>query len=151
MGDEIKRDKCPEKYYANSNVFKDTFPTIIALLVVAFFSGNLLNGSGFNIVITLIIEFVFIGLMYGFITFMFKGIKTRLSETYISVCEKGVSGICQLNGYKNRTFELMYNEINKVDVKGERLFLYSKKGNVVLILRDTSETASLIRNKCENI
>lgn len=147
MGSEIKRDMCPEKYYAKGSIVKDSIPTIVALVAVAFFSGNLFNGSGLNSVITILIEAVFVCLMYGFIYIMSKGMKTRLAETYISVCENGVCGVCPLNGYKNKTFELSYIEITKMVVKGERLFLYSAKGNVALTLRDAAGTASLIKNK----
>ncbi len=147
MGNEIKRDMCPEKYYAKGSIITDSIPTIIALVIVAFFSGNLFNGSGLNIAITILIEAVFVCLMYGFIFIMFKGMKKRLAETYISVCENGVCGICPLNGYKNKTFELSYNEITKMVVKGERLFLYSQKGNVALTLRDAAGTAALIKSK----
>lgn len=133
------------KYYAKGSVVKESIPTMIALLIVAFFSGNLFNGSGVNMVITILIEFIFMSLMYGFVFFMLKGMKTRLAETYISVCENGVCGICPLNGYKNKTFELSYGEITKVVRKGERLFLYSGKGNVVLTLKDAAGTAALIQ------
>lgn len=151
MGNEIKRDMCPEKYYAKGSVIKDSIPTIIALVIVAFFSGNLFNGSGLNTAITILIEAVFVCLMYGFIFIMFKGMKTRLAETYISVCENGVCGVCPLNGYKNKTFELSYNEITKMVVKGERLFLYSSKGNVALTLRDAAGTSDLIKSKNVNL
>lgn len=150
MGSEIKRDMCPEKYYAKGSIIKDTIPTIIALVIVAFFSGNLFNGSGINIVITIIIEAVFVCLMFGFVFFMFKGLKKRMSETYISMCKNGVCGVCP-NGFKNKTFELPYNEITKMVIKGERLFLYSNKGNVTLTLRDAAGTASLIKSKNENL
>ena len=32
MGNEIKRDMCPEKYYAKGSVIKDSIPTIKAWL-----------------------------------------------------------------------------------------------------------------------
>lgn len=38
MGNEIKREKCSEKYYARGSVIKDRIPTIIALVNVAFIS-----------------------------------------------------------------------------------------------------------------
>ena len=151
MGNEIKRDMCPEKYYAKGSVIKDSIPTIIALVIVAFFSGNLFNGSGLGIAITILIEAVFVCFMYGFIFLMFKGMKKRLAETYISVSENGVCGVCPLNGYKNKTFELTYDEITKMVVKGERLFLYSKKGTVALTLRDAAGTAALIKSKNVNL
>lgn len=151
MGNELKRDMCPEKYYAKGSIIKDTLPTVIALIVVAFFSGSMFNGSGLNAVITILIEVVFVFAFYGFIFFMFKGMKQRLSETYISVCENGVCGVCTLNGYKNKTFELSYGEITKMTVKGERLFLYSGKGNVILTLKDATDTAALIKDKNVNL
>lgn len=149
MGNEIKRDMCPEKYYAKGSVVKDTIPTIIALIIVAFFSGSF--SIGINAVVTIIFEIIFVCIMYAFVFFMLKGTRKRLAETYISVCENGVCGICPLNGYKNKTFELTYDEITKMVVKKERLFLYSNKGNVFLTLKDAAGTAALIKSKNVNL
>ncbi len=77
---------------------------------------------------------------------LLKGNKTRLAQTYISVCDYGVCGVCPMNGYKNKNFWLLYNEISDVSVKGEKLFINSNKGKVILTLRDAVGTASLIRN-----
>ncbi len=149
MGYEIARDVCPQKYYAKGSVIKDTIPTIIALIIVAFFSGSL--SFEINAIVTIIFEIVFVCITYGFIFILFKGMKKRLAETYISVCENGVCGICPLNGYKNKNFELFYNDITKMVVKGERLFLYSKKGNVALTLMNAAATSALIKSKNTNL
>lgn len=147
LGNELKRDFCPPKYCSQGSVFSESIPTLIAVVIVAFFSGNLFNASGMDMAITIVIEIVFAALLYGFTFIMFRKMKKRLAETYISVCEKGVCGICPQNGYKNRAFSLCYSEITKVVVKGERLFLYSEKGNVVLTLQGAGETSALIQNK----
>ena len=147
MGNEIKRDMCPEKYYAKGSVVKETFPTIIALIIFALFNGSLLNKSGINIILTIIIEIIVCCVIYVLIYFLFKGAKSRLAETYISVCENGVCGICGAKGYKNKNFDLLYSEIDKLVVKGERLFLYSKKGTVILTLKDAPGTSALIMSK----
>lgn len=147
MGNELKRDFCPEKYCAQETVFVESLPVLFAVVVVAFFSGNLFDAGGMHLAITILMEIVFAGALYGFSFFLFRGMKKRLSETYLSVCEKGVCGICPKNGYQNREFSLLYAAIDKVDVKGERLFVYSKKGNVVLTLKDAQGTATLIRTR----
>lgn len=146
MGNEIKRDMCPEKYYAQGSVFKESVPTIIALIIVAFFSGDMFNRGGIDIVVTIIIEAAVVLILYGAIFMFLKGNKTRLAQTYISVCEYGVCGVCPLNGYKNKNFWLLYNEISDVSIKRDRLFINSDKGKVILTLRDAEGTASLIRN-----
>ena len=147
LGNELKRDFCPPKYCSQGSVFVESIPTLIAVVIVAFFSGNLFNASGMDLAITLVIEIIFAALLYGFTFIMFRGTKKRLAETYISVCENGVCGICPQNGFKNREFSLLYSEITKVVVKGERLFLYSRKGNVVLTLQSAGETSALIQTK----
>lgn len=147
MGEELKRDCCPEKYCAKGSVIKDSIPTIVALVIVAFFSGDLFIGSGLSSVVTILIEIVFVLLMYSVIFVMFKGMKQRLAETFISVCENGVCGVAPLNGYKNKTFSLTYAELTKLVVKGERLFLYSKNETVALTLQDAAGTAALIKSK----
>ena len=151
MGNEIKKDMCPEKYYEKGSIVKDSIFPLIALLIVSVFSGNLLSEGGISVVVSIVIEVVIVCIIYGLIFLMLKGMKKRLKETYISVCEKGVCGVCPLNGYKNKNFELYYNEITKVVVKGERLFLYSKKGNVILTLKDTLNTAELIKSLSANL
>lgn len=151
MGNELKKDVCPEKYCAKSSIIKDSIPTIIAILVVAFFSGSFFNNSGLNIAVTIVIEAAFVILLYSIFYIFMSGMKKRWAETYISVCENGVCGICPLNGYKNKTFELYFNEITKITVKGERLFLYSQKGVVALTLKDANGTAKIIKSKNANL
>lgn len=147
MGNELKRDVCPPKYCAKGSVIKDTIPSVLALVVVALYSGNLFRQSGMDIAVTLMVEILFVALLYGFVFLMMKGIKKRLAETYISVCEEGVQGICSANGFKNKSFALAYGEITKMTVKGERLFLYSAKGTVALTLTDVPGIAQAIREK----
>lgn len=147
MGNELKRDFCPPKYCSQGNAFADSIPTLIAVVLVAFFSGSLFDASGMDFAMTLVIEIVFAAALYGFAFVMFRGMKKRLAETYISVCENGVCGICPQNGYKNREFFLLYSEISKVAVKGERLLLHSPKGNVALTLQNAGETSALIQTK----
>lgn len=147
MGNEIKRDQCPEKYYAKGSVLKDCIPSIIILVIISFFSGNMFRQSGLNIATTIAVEAVFVILFSAFLAFMFKRIKRRQAQTYISLCENGVCGVCPLNGFKNRDFSLLYGEITKMTVKGDRLSLYSKKGNVILNLTDPAGVATIIKSK----
>lgn len=152
MGNEIKRDMCPEKYYGKGSVVKNVLPILIALLIVDLFSGDLLvNGAGMDRVVTIIMDAVVAAAFYGIFTLLFKKMGKSLAATYISVCEYGVCGICPINGYKNRNFELAYNEITKMTVKGERMVLYSPKGNVSLTLKDAAGTAALIKARNANL
>ena len=147
MGNEIKRDTCPDRYLKKVNPIKDILPVAFALLVVAFFSGKLMYAGGINMVAIVSFEVLFVCLMTGFVYYVLRGSKARLAETYISVCEDGVKGICPKNGYRNKTFELTYSEIARIKVRRKRLRLYSYKGNVVLVLKDAKATAELIRSK----
>lgn len=147
MGNELKRDSCPPKHYSHGSIFAESIPTLIALILVTLFSGSLFQTSGMDMAVTIAIELVFASALYSFTFFLLRGAKKRLAETYISVCENGVCGICPQNGYKNREFSLYYGEITKLVVKKERLFLYSKKGNVVLTLQNAGETSALIQAK----
>ena len=145
MGNELKRDFCPPKHCSQGSVFSESVPSLIALVIVTFFSGRLFQTSGMDIAVTIVIEIVFASVLYGLVFTMLRGMKKRLAETYISVCENGVCGICPKNGYKNREFSLEYSEITKVTVKGEQLFLYSEKEKVVLTLQSAGETSALIQ------
>ena len=147
MGDEIKRDTCPAKYLKKVSLVKDVLPVAVALLVVVFFSGKLMYTGGINMVSIVLFEILFVCLMTGFVYYVLSGSKKRLAETSISVCENGVKGICPKNGYRNKSFELAYNEIARIKVKRKRLRLYSYKGNVVLALKDAVATAELIKSK----
>ncbi len=150
LGNEIKRDSCPEKYCAKGSIIKDSIPTVIALVIVAFFSGNLFSGSGLNIAITIIIEAVFVCGMYALVYLAFGGMKKRLAETYISLCENGLCGICQA-GRKNRSFEYSYSDIKRISVKGERLFIYPETGVIALTLKDAAGVATIIKSKNPSI
>ena len=147
LGNELKRDACPEKYYKPSGLIKDTIPTLISLIIVAFFSGSLFNGGGINTVVTVLIEIVFIGLVYTCIYFMFKGTRKRLSETYISVCENGICGVYPVTGMKNKAFSLRYDEIKKLTAKRELLTICTEKETIRLTLSDASATAALINER----
>lgn len=151
FGAELKRDTCPEKYCSQGSVLKDSLSAFVGILFVCFFSGSLLKGSGLEIAIVIAIEVVVSCGLYALIYLLFKGMRKRLAETYISVCEEGVLGICPQNGYKNKTFALPYGEIMKMVVKGERLFLYSKQGTVTLTLNDAAGVAALIKSKNVNL
>ena len=147
MGNEIKRDTCPEKYCNQKNTFTGIIPVIISLLIVCVFSGVMLKQGGLNIVITVVVEAVVLCLFSVLYYFLFKKSRARLADTYISVCDNGVHGECAANGFKNKTFELSYAEISNVAVRGDRLSLYSSKGTVFLFLKDVNATAELINQK----
>lgn len=147
LGKEIKKDFCPPKYCTKGSIIKDSIPTLVALALVTFFSGNLFYASGLELVVTIIIEVAVAVLLYGLMFLMLRGMKTRLAETYISVCENGVCGICPKNGFKNREFSILYSDIRKVSAKGDRFILYASKGNVTLTLQDAEATCAQIQQK----
>ena len=147
MGKELRRAFCPPKYCKQGSVFAESLPTLVALVIVAFFSGSLFQAGGVNFAITVVIEILFAGLMYGFFFLFFRGMKKRLGETYISVCENGVCGVCPVNGFKNREFSLLYSQIDTITAKGERLIINAKEGNVVLTLENAPGICSLIQAK----
>lgn len=151
MGNEIKRDSCPAKYCDKGSLIKDSLSTLAAALIVAYFSGNLFHASGLNIAVTILIEAAVVLVLYGMTFFLFKGVKKRLAETYISVCEGGICGICPQNGFKNKEFSLTYDQISKLTVRGDRLILHSQQGVVNLTLTDAAGTAALIRSKNSNL
>ncbi len=151
LGNEIMRDSCPEKYSKAGSLFKETVPVIVALVLVSLWSGSLFQGGGVGGAITLIIEIVFVAGMYAFLFFVLKGSKKRLSETYISICENGVCGVCPFNGFKNRDYCVSYNSITKVVVKKDQLFIYSKGDRTaVFTLHKAREAAALIQSKLNN-
>lgn len=147
MGNEILRDSCPEKYCKKGNLFIDALPVLIASVVVAYFSGTLFKGSGMQTVIIIVIEVVVILGLYGIFYFFMNGMKKRLAETYISVCDNGICGVCPINGYKNREFSHTYSEITNVTVKGERIFIDTASGRIALTLNNALAVAQAINSK----
>lgn len=145
MGIEIKRDMCPPKYYSKVSLITDTLPVLIALVFVASVEASLLRAAGLDDAVILLVNIAFVALVYLYVFFMFRGLRSRLAETYISVCEYGVCGVYQKTGFKNDTFGLVYNEIAKMKVKKDRLLLDSPKGRVVLTLSDAANTGALIK------
>ena len=148
LGNEIARDCCPQKYTEQGNLFKESLPVIVMLILVSLWSGSLFRGGGVGGIATLIIEIVFVIGMYAFVFFVLKGSKKRLAETYIVICENGVCGVCPLNGFKNRDFCVYYSSISKVRAKKDQLFIYSA-GNktAVFTLHNASAAAELIQSR----
>ena len=147
LGNELKRDACPAKYCSQGNLFVESLPVLAASLIVAFFSGNLFQASGLDLVVTLAIEAVFVILMYGLMFLLFRGTKKRLAETYISLCENGICGVCPKNGFANRNFSLYYSQIRKVTIRADRLVLQTSEGNIALTLQDAAGTGAFIQSK----
>ena len=147
LGNELKKDTCPEKYCKQGSFVAESLPILVSSLIVAFFSGNLFQASGVSVAVTVAVEAVFVAVIYGMFFFFMKGMKKRLAETCICVCEGGVLGICALNGFKNRQFCLPYSQITRMEVKKDRLFLYGAKERVILTLKDAPGTAALIQSK----
>ena len=75
---------------------------------------------------------------------MFGGIKKRLSETYISVMEKGIAGVYAVNGYRNAAFEIPYEDITYASYRGDRATIETKQGKFTFLLEHVSETGGLI-------
>lgn len=144
FGNELLRDQCPKKYYSKNSLYKDIIPVIVAAVVISFFSGNLFISSGLSWLISLLIEIGFIVLFSIVFYFLFAGIKKRLSETYISVREKGIYGIYAVNGYKNATFSIPYEDIRFISYQGEKAVIETNQGKLIFVLENVSETVELI-------
>ena len=144
LGNEILRDQCPEQYYCRRSLLKDILPIVIAAVIVAFFSSTLLDSAGLDWYWNLLIEFLFVMVLGVVFYCLFGGIKKRLSQTYISVCEKGISGICAVNGYKNESFSIPYEEISFASYQGDRAIIETKNGKYTFTLERVSETVGLI-------
>ncbi|MBE6911542.1 MAG: hypothetical protein E7473_03360 [Ruminococcaceae bacterium] len=147
LGAELMKVGCPKKYCAKPNLLSDILPILISSIIVAYFSGNLLNAGGFTFVTTLIIEGVFVAFCLSFFYFSFKGVRQRLSETYMSVRENGIYGIRAVNGYKNATFELEYSSITSCTSKTDRIFIKTKDEKIVMTLEKAAEVTALINEK----
>ena len=82
---------------------------LIALIIVAFLSGNLLGAGGMDGIATLVVECIFVGGLYALFVVLMNGTKKRMAQTGICVCENGICGVCP-NGFQNRKFTLLYRE-----------------------------------------
>ena len=151
LGQEILRDKCPEKYCSKNSFFSDILPILLASVVVAIMSGTMFNKAGINIFTTVVMDVLVIMFLCGLFLVLFSGVKKRLAQTYISVCEKGICGIRAINGYKNGMFEIVYADILKVTNKGERVIIETKIGKIIMTLSKAEETVNLIKEKCETV
>ncbi len=144
FGTELLRDQCPEKYYSKKSLFKDIVPIVIAAVIVSFFSGSLLKSMGLGLWYTILVAIGFV-IVFSVIFFaVFGGIKKRLSQTYISVMESGISGIYAINGYRNAAFEIPYEDVSFVSYRGDRAVIETKQGKFTFILEHAPETVEMI-------
>lgn len=144
LGSELLRDQCPQKYYSKTSLYKDIVPIVISAVIVSFFLGTLFDSAGLSWWITLSIQIGFVILFSVIFYVVFGGIKKRLSETYISVMEKGIAGVYAVNGYRNAAFEIPYEDITYASYRGDRATIETKQGKFTFILEHVSETVGLI-------
>ena len=148
FGSQIKRDSCPEKYWKKGNFFVDILPVFAASLVVAVLSGDMFTGGGLHIAATIAIEAVVVLALTGTMYFITNGQKKRFAQTYISVCEGGVQGVCPVSGFKCKDFAIPYSQIQKVTAKGDRLTIVSAQGTYIVTVGDAQNTCTLIQRMC---
>lgn len=146
LGEELLRDKCPEKHCSQSTLVKDIIPSAIAMLLVELYSGFLVS-QAVDSIITIAVYAVIYVLLIGYIYFMFKGMKKRLADTYIKVCENGICGVCPANGFKNREFIVKYEDISKVKANKERIQIFAKNERIALLVHDAKRLESIINQK----
>ena len=146
LGNELKRDFCPPKLCSQKRLFADSIPVLLALVFVGFFSGSMLSAAGMDTVVILLIEVVLWGAVYAMMLMMFRKMYQRIAESYISVCDFGVCGICPM-GVKSKQFALPYNQIQKITAKGNRLMIKAPGLNAAFTLGDAPGTCALIQSK----
>ncbi len=144
FGTELLRDQCPKKYYSKKSLFKDIVPIVIAAVIVSFFSGSLLKSVGLGLWYAVLAAAGFVILFSVIFFVVFGGIKKRLSRTYISVMETGISGIYAINGYRNASFGIPYEDITFASYRGERAVIETKQGKFTFVLEHAPETVELI-------
>ena len=147
FGAILKSDKCPEKYCSKSSIWKESLPVLIAVILVSVTSGRLLTSGGAKLAVTILIDVVICGGMYALFYFLFSGMKKRMAETYINVCEGGIFGVRAVNGYKNDSFAVSYFEISDATYRGDRAIINTARGKMVFMLSDARGTVELIHHK----
>ena len=147
LGNEIAKDCCPEKYYCKRSLYQDIIPIIIAAVIVAFFSNTLLDSAGLAWYWNLLIEFLFVALLGIAFYMIYSGIKKRLSQTYLCICEKGISGVCAISGYKNEKFSVRYEDITGASYQGDTAIIETKKGKFTFVLENAPKMVELIYKK----
>ncbi len=144
IGKEMARATCPKKYCTTGSVVKEVISSTLSFVIVSVAAGLFLNKGGADITVSITVGVVFVLLGTLFMTVIINGQKKRWAQTYISVCEHGVTGICPLNGYKNKTFAISYKDINDVIVKGDRLLLKTTSEKINITIERTAEIANII-------
>lgn len=147
LGNELLRDCCPKSHYSASTIVSGLLPSLIAYVLVAVFAGSLMTPA-IPLPVVVAIMAALLALLGGFMFSMFKKLAKRLSETYISVCEDGITGIVCL-GQTNSTFCVRHEEISKVITGKDRIVITVPNGTLNLIVHEPEKLAELIREKAD--
>jgi len=145
LGSELMQDSCPKHHYSSSTIISGMLPSIVAFLVVAVIVGFLLSKAMSLPVILIILGIFFLLMLFGMTT-LFRGLCKRLSETRISVCEKGIEGVVCL-GQTNSSFCVEYEDISRIQTGPERIVITVSYGTLNLLVHKPEELAELIREK----
>ena len=147
LGSELLRDSCPKSHYSAASIISSILPGLIIYVLVAIFAGSLMTPS-LPLPAVVAIMVALLALLGGVMFSMFKKLAKRLSETYISVCEDGITGIVCL-GQVNSTFCVRHEEISAVITGKDRIVITVPNGTLNLIVHEPEKLADLIREKAE--
>ena len=114
LGAIRKRFSCPEKYSTQAPLWKDILFNLIPVLIVGFMIASLANGAGMSAAGAYVVGALVTAGFTFFSVFVTRAWKKRYEESYMTLQEKGISGVCPVNAFHSKEFAVAYNEIRNV-------------------------------------
>ena len=145
LGAIRKRFSCPEKYSTQAPLWKDILFNLIPVLIVGFMIASLANGAGMSAAGAYLVGALVTAGFTFFSVFVTRAWKKRYEESYMTLQEKGISGVCPVNAFHSKEFAVAYNEIRNVTVKKDRMTLDTAAGRIVLFAEEADAVAEELR------
>ena len=146
LGPVRKTVACPQKYSAQAPLWKDILSNVIPLLILGYLMASLSHGAGLSWTGAYLVGALVVAGFLIFSVVVTRAWKTRYGESFLTLHEKGISGVCPKNAFHLKDFAAAYGEIRNVRVNKDRLILDTVEGRIVLFAEDAEALAEELRS-----
>lgn len=148
MGTELYRFSCSERFL-NKSTIVNILPVFFASLLAGAFCGALLSAAGYTGA-GIIAGVALVAVLTGCTALFDIKQKKVYAETFLSICENGITGRYGLGYTKTAEFSYEYAGLKTAKGKKSNLKITPRKGKrFVFITDDAVRAAELIREKLQ--